>query len=286
MPIELHGHRGARGLWPENTIPGFEAALRLGVTAIEMDVAMTADGVAILSHDPVLDPDLTRGPDGRWDVPPGTLIRDLTEADLAGYDIGCIRPGSAQESRFPEQRAQGGVRFPRLADIVALDEQVMLAIELKTFPDHPDWTLSPEEMAERVLAILEDAGAVARSRIISFDWRSLRHLARIRPQVSLGYLTDTETVAAAGLWWDGPTPQDFGGSVPHAIAAEGGKVWGPDAEDLTEIEVATAHAVGLLVNPWTVNEPSEMARLLGWGVGALTTDYPNRAAKAIAALVA
>jgi glycerophosphoryl diester phosphodiesterase len=282
MPIELHGHRGARGLWPENTLPGFEAALRLGVTAIEMDVAMTADGVAILSHDPVLDPDLTRGPDGRWNLPPGLLIRDRSYADLARYDIGRIRPDSLQESRFPEQQGQDGVRFPSLADVVALDDRVMLAIELKTFPDHPDWTMPPEEMAEQVLAVLENAGAVARSRIISFDWRSLRHLARIRPELSRGYLTDAETVAAAALWWDGPTPQDFGGSVPRAVAAEGGNVWGPDMAGLTEAEVAAAHAAGLLVNPWTVNEPADMARLLGWGVGALTTDYPDCAAKAIA----
>ena len=281
MPIELHGHRGARGLWPENTLPGFEAALRLGVTAIEMDIAVTADGVAVLSHDPILDPDLTRGPDGGWTVPPGVLIRDLSYADLARYDIGRIRPGSDQESRFPEQRGQDGVRFPRLADVVALDDRIMLAIELKTFPDHPDWTLPPDEMAERVLAALESARAVSRTRIISFDWRSLRHLARIRPDLSRGYLTDAETIAAAALWWDGPTPQDFGGSVPRAVAAEGGSVWGPDVACLTEADVAAAQAAGLLINPWTVNEPADMARLLGWGVGALTTDYPDRAAKAI-----
>jgi glycerophosphoryl diester phosphodiesterase len=225
-PLELHGHRGARGLWPENTVAGFVGALALGVTAIEMDVAVAADGVVVLSHDPVL-------PDG--------------------------------------------ASLPRLDEVVCLEPQALLAIELKTFPDHPEWSVAPEVMADAVLAVLDRAGATTRARIISFDWRGLRYLRRIRPELSLGYLTDAETVAAARLWWDGASPEDFGGSVPRAVAAEGGTVWGPDVATLTPAEVEEAAGLGLLVNPWTVNEPAEMARLIGWGVGALTTDYPDRA---------
>ncbi len=123
--------------------------------------------------------------------------------------------------------------MPRLAEVAALDPAVRLAVELKTFPDHPDWTVPPEDMADAVLAVLERAGALSRTRIISFDWRALRYLARQRPGLSLGYLTDAETVASARLWWDGPSPEDFGGSVPRAVAAEGGRVWGPDCETLT-----------------------------------------------------
>jgi glycerophosphoryl diester phosphodiesterase len=181
-----------------------------------MDVAVTADGIVVLSHDPIL--------------PSGALLRDLD-----------------------------GVPLPRLDEVVRLEPQAMLAIELKTFPDHPEWTVAPEAMADAVLAVLDRAGATARARI------------------SLGYLTDADTVAAARLWWDGPSPEDFGGSVPRAVAAEGGTIWGPDFTTLTRSEVEAAAALGLLVNPWTVNEPKDMARLIGWGVGALTTDYPDRA---------
>ena len=276
-PFELHGHRGARGLWPENTLPGFKGALALGVSAIEMDVALTADGVVVLSHDPILDPSLTRGPAGGWIEPPGPLLLDIDDAMLRGFDVGRIRPGTPQAAAFPAQQALDGVGLPRLAAVVALEPPVMLAIELKTFPDHPDWTVPPQAMADAVLAVLDAAGAAGRSRIISFDWRGLRYLRRIRPQLSLGYLTDAETTAAAALWWDGPSPADFGGSVPRAVAAEGGTVWGPDHATLTKPEVEEAVALGLLVNPWTVNEPEDMARLIGWGVGALTTDYPDRA---------
>jgi len=228
-------------LWPENSIPGFVGALALGVSAIEMDVAVTADGAVVLSHDPIL-------PSGAW-------LRTLHD-----------------------------VALPRLDEVVRLEPRAMLAIELKTFPDHPEWTVTPETMADAVLDVLDRAGATARARIISFDWRGLRYLRRIRPEVSLGYLTEAETVAAARLWWDGASPEDFGGSVPRAVAAEGGLVWGPDVATLTHSEVQEAVGLGLLVNPWTVNEPMEMARLIGWGVGALTTDYPDRAVAVTAEL--
>ena len=283
-PFELHGHRGARGLWPENTLPGFTGALALGVTAMEMDVALTADAVAVLNHDPVLDPALTRGPDGAWVEPPGPGLRELAYAELLAFDLGRIRPGSAQAAAFPEQRALDGVPIPRLEDVVRLEPQAMLAIELKTFPDHPGWTVTPEAMADAVLAVLDRAGATARARIISFDWRGLRYLRRIRPGLSLGFLTDAGSVASARLWWDGPSPGDFGGSVPRAVAAEGGTVWGPDFTALTQAEVAEAAALGVLVNPWTVNNSDDMARLIGWGVGALTTDYPDRAMAVMAKL--
>lgn len=276
--LELHGHRGARGLWPENTRPAFEGALALGVSAIEMDVALTRDGVALLSHDPILDPDLTRGPDGAWIMPPGGLIRDLTAAELAAFDVGRIRPGSAQAAAFPEQRGMDGIRLPRLDEIVALaPPEVLLAVELKTFPDHPERTVPPEAMADAVLAVLEEAGALGRTRIIAFDFRVLAYLHRVWPDLDLGYLTDAETEAADRLWWNGASAADHGGSVPRLVAALGGRVWGPDAATLTQAQVDEAHALGLLVNPWTVNDPAEMARLIGWGVGALTTDYPDRA---------
>jgi glycerophosphoryl diester phosphodiesterase len=275
-PFELHGHRGARGLWPENTIPGFVGALALGVTAIEMDVALTADGVVVLSHDPILDPSRTRGPDGRWLEPPAPWLRALDYAEVSGFDVGRIRPGAARVSAFPLQRGMDHVPLPRLDEVVILEPHLMLAIELKTFPDHPEWTVAPEVMADAVLAVLDAADATGRARIISFDWRGLRYLQRIRPDLSLGYLTEAKTVAAARLWWDGPAPEDFGGSVPRVVAAEGGTVWGPDVATLTRPEVEEALSLGLLINPWTVNEPADMARLIGWGVGAITTDYPDR----------
>ena len=281
--IELHGHRGARGLWPENTLAGFRGAIALGVDAIEMDVAVTADDVVVVSHDPALNPDITRGPDGVFLSATGPLIRHLREKDLAKYDVGRLRPGTAYAARYPAQQPQDGARIPTLAEVLALDPAAGLSIELKTSPDHPDWTVPPEAMADLVLDELERAGALPRTRLISFDWRTLRAAHRRCPAMKLTFLTEADTVAAAPLWWGGSSPADFGGSVPRAIAAEAGaaKAWGPFHGDLTEASVAEAHALGLQVMPWTVNEAADMARLLGWGVDGLTTDRPDRARAAL-----
>ena len=102
--IDLQGHRGARGLFPENTLAGFKAALAIGVDSFELDVAVTADGVPVVSHDAALNPDLARGPDGAWLDTPGPLIRSLRLAELAAYDVGRIRTGSAYAAQFATRR--------------------------------------------------------------------------------------------------------------------------------------------------------------------------------------
>lgn len=101
MTFELQGHRGARGLFAENTLAGFAATLALGVDAIELDVAVTADGVPVVFHDVALSPDLARGPDGAWLEGPGPLIHALSAAEVARYDVGRARPGGSVARGFP-----------------------------------------------------------------------------------------------------------------------------------------------------------------------------------------
>jgi glycerophosphoryl diester phosphodiesterase len=280
--VALIGHRGARGLFPENTLEGFRAAAALGLHGIELDVAVTADGVAVVCHDPALNPALARGTDGTWIAHPGPLIRTLPEGALAAYDVGRLRPGSALAASFPDQRPIDGARVPRLEAALALPGLTFI-VELKTLPDHPAWTAPAAEMAEAALAAAERAGALGRVTFESFDWRGPRHLRRQRPDLQLAWLTRPETVAAAALWWDGPRPEDFAGSIPRAVAAEGGQVWAPEHRDLTAEQIAEAHGLGLVVFAWTVNRPEEMARLIGWGVDGLITDRPDRARAVMAA---
>ncbi|HSU05629.1 MAG TPA: glycerophosphodiester phosphodiesterase family protein [Acetobacteraceae bacterium] len=270
----LIGHRGARGLFPENTIEGIAAALMLGVDGVEFDVAITADGVPVLSHDPGLNPDLVRGSDGAWLTAQGPLIRSLTVAQLAAYDFGRARPGGAVALANPQQQPRDGARIPALAQVLGQIDTHFI-IEMKTLPDHPDWTVPAAEMAERVAAVVDRRGAAARVTIESFDWRGPRHLRRTRPDLRFAWLTRAETTAAAKLWWDGPVPADFGDSVPRAVAAEGGPVWAPEHVDLTPDLVTEAHELGLLVLPWTVNRADDMARLIGWGVDGLISDRPD-----------
>src|ERR1700733_14737488 len=109
-PIDIQGHRGARALFPENTLEGFLAASALGVEAFELDVGMTADGVVVVSHDPALNPDITRDASGAWLTGRGPTIRSLTHAALCDFDVGRIRPGSRTSLLFPGQVPHDGAR--------------------------------------------------------------------------------------------------------------------------------------------------------------------------------
>ncbi len=278
------GHRGARGLWPENTLSAFSGALGLGVDALELDVALTADGLVVVSHDPAPNPDHTRDAAGAWLNGPGPLIRSLNAAELAKYDVGRLRPGTPYAALFPDQSPRDGERIPSLAEVLRLGDRTGFVIELKTFPADPGRSASGPDLAEAVVAAADAAGVTPRISVEGFDWRGPRHLRRIRPDVRLAWLTSTATVRDARVWWDGPVPADFGGSVPRAVAAEGGPVWAPGHTGLTQDQLDEAHSLGLAVIPWTVNESKDMARLIGWGVDGIVTDRPDRARQVIAAL--
>jgi glycerophosphoryl diester phosphodiesterase len=281
--IQLQGHRGARGLFPENTLDGFAGTLAIGVDVLEMDVGLTADGQVVVTHDPSLNPDITRTLRGEWLAASGPMIGAVTREALLAYDVGRIRPGSAYAGSFPDQAPRDGARIPGLAEVIGLDPEVRFDIELKTFPLHPEWTVSPGEMADAVLAVLDATGTVARATVQSFDWRGLRHLRARRPDVTLSWLTRRSTGADTRRWWDGPDPSDYAGSVPRAVAAEGGPIWAPEHGDLTAELVAEAHDLGLQVVPWTVNLPDDMRRVIGFGVDGLISDRPDLARRVLQA---
>lgn len=289
MGFDLQGHRGARGLAPENTLEGFARALEIGVSTLEMDVAVTADGVVVVSHDPSLNPDITRGPDGRFIDGHGPPIRSLTLEELRRYDVGRIRPGSRYAALYPDQVPADGARIPTLAEVIALTRRrgaghVRFNIETKVFPDRPEFTVPPDEMAERLAAVLDQEGVGDRAIVQSFDWRTLAWFRANRPAIATAWLTSAhggaDTVAPrAGRpspWLGGHDPAAHGGSIPRTVHAAGGRLWSPDHRSLTEAEVAEARALGLRVIPWTANDPAVMERLIAWGVDGVITDYPDR----------
>jgi glycerophosphoryl diester phosphodiesterase len=272
--VDIQGHRGARALFPENTLAGFLAAAELGVTAFELDVGMTSDGVVVVAHDPVLNPDIARDPSGTWLIGTTPAIRSLTFAQLQRYDVGRLRPGSRAAALFPDQQPNDGARIPTLAAVLAALPTTRFTIEVKTDPAHPDRTASAPALADATLAVIDQANAAGRIMLEAFDWRVQRHVRQRRPDIRLAWLTRPETVRAATLWWDMPLPTT---SVPTVIAAEGGPVWAPDHTTLTRAEIDEAHAQGLVVLPWTVNQPDDMRRLIGWGVDGLISDRPDLA---------
>lgn len=277
--FDIQGHRGARGLFPENTLEGFLAAAALGVGAFELDVGMTADGVAVVVHDPLLNPEIVRGPGGLWLTEPGPAVWSLTLAELQTYDVGRLRPGSRAAGLFADQRPHDGARIPTLAAVLNALPHARFTIEIKTDPAHQAWTATPMALAEATLTAIDEAKAIDRVLVEAFDWRVQRHIRRIRPDVRLAWLTRPETVLNAALWWDGAEPLP---SVPAAVAAQGGPVWAPDYANLTRDQVLEAHALGLSVLPWTVNQPADMRRLMDWGVDGLISDRPDLALSLLA----
>jgi glycerophosphoryl diester phosphodiesterase len=267
--MDIQGHRGARALFPENTLQGFIAAAALGITAFELDVGMTADGVVVVHHDLALNPDLTRDAAGAWLNRRGPLIRSLSFADLQCYDVGRLRPGSPTALQFPDQRPHDGARIPTLAAVLAALPNARFTIEVKTDPTHPDWTVPPDILADAALSVIDAAKATERIVVESFDWRVPRHLHQTRPEIRLAWLTHPNTHSA--VWWAAQP----GKSVPASVAAEGGPIWAPDYQSLTEAQISEAHALGLSVLPWTVNRPADMRRLRDWGADGLISDRPD-----------
>jgi glycerophosphoryl diester phosphodiesterase len=296
--FDLQGHRGARGLAPENTLPAFERALAIGVTTLELDVGVTRDGVVVVAHDPTLNPDLTRGPDGQWLAARGPAMLSLTYDELARYDVGRPKPGSAYVGRYPALVPVDGTRIPRLSEVFDLaqrsgNRRVRFNIETKISPRAPAETLAPEPFARALVAEIRRAGMQARSTIQSFDWRTLQVVQREAPEIATVYLTaqqrfldnvcsgpkaGTAAIAVADCgdspWTAGFQLRDHG-SVPKLVAAAGGRIWSPAYQDLDAARLAEAHALGLRVVVWTVNDPAQIRRMLDMGVDGIISDRPD-----------
>jgi len=285
--FDLEGHRGARGLAPENTLPAFAVALSLGVSTLELDTAITKDGVVVVCHDARLNPDITRGPDGRWLNPPTRAVRELTLDQLGRYDVGRIKPGSEYSYRYPDQKRLDGVRMPTLAQVFQLarsagNSEVRFNVEIKTSPEKPEDALAPEEFAKELLALIEREGMSPRVIIQSFDWRALKAVQALAPKIPTSYLSvqqrfqDNIAAGTSGgsAWTAGVQFKDHG-SIPKMVKAAGGAIWSPYVPELSAELVKEAHALGLQVIPWTVNKTEDMARLIDWGVDGLITDRPD-----------
>jgi glycerophosphoryl diester phosphodiesterase len=287
--FDLQGHRGARGLAPENTLAAFDVALGIGVTTLELDIAMTRDGVLVVSHDRRLNPDHTRGPDGKFLDAEGPAIRALTLAEVQRYDVGRLKPGTSYAADFPQQRPVDGARIPLLADVFVLAAErqahhVRFNIETKLTPSSGGETPDPETFAAALAKAIRDAGLVGRATIQSFDWRTLAAMKRIAPEIERVCLTvEAITLDTIRRGEPGPLPwtagldiDDFGGSVPRLVAAADCQTWSPLHRNAKPGDIAAAKALGLKVIPWTVNERADMERLIALGVDGLITDYPDR----------
>ena len=287
--FDLQGHRGARGLAPENTLAAFSKALAIGVTTLELDVGVTADGIMVVAHDRYLNPDVIRDAQGQYLFARGPTIMSLTFAELQRFDAGRIKPESSYAKAFPQQQAVDGERIPTLRALFDLVEKrgardVRFNIETKISPIAASETLPPEPFVRALIAEIRKAGLSRRATIQSFDWRTLQIAQQEAPEIVTVYLTsqqgagDTVQLGKPGAspWLAGFDVDDYGGSLPKLVKEVGGTVWSPNFRDVTEALVREAQSLGLKIVPWTVNDEADWSRLLDWKVDGLITDYPDR----------
>ena len=290
IAFDLQGHRGARGVAPENTLAAFRQALATGVTTLELDVGMTRDGHLVVMHDQRLNPDLTRDDGGGWIAAPGPAVNSLTLAELQRHDVGRLRPGTRYAQTFPDQQPVDAERVPThdaLFEMVRATghAQVRFNVETKISPLTPELAPAPEDFARRLLDVVQRHRMDERVTVQSFDWRTLRAVQRLAPALPIAALTarlPSIDNLSDGRWTAGLRLQDHGGSVPRLVQALGALTWSPFHGELTEALLAEAHALGLKVVPWTVNDPAQIDRLMAWGVDGLISDHPARVRAAMA----
>lgn len=246
--ILVHGHRGARAIYPENTIPAFEYAIKIGADFLEMDVAVTKDNVLVISHDPHINPEICKGPH------PGVAIHELTLAQLREYDCGALK-----NPHFPKQQPVPGTRIPTLDEVLSLSSgnSVQFNIETKSFPDHPELTPAPDVFARMLLDVIRKHKLESRAIVQSFDFRTLLATKRLAPNIRLSAL------------WEG----DARPFVDIAREAEAGII-SPLFKLVTPTQVKAAHAAKIEVVPWTADTPADWQMLVDAGVDAIITDDP------------
>ena len=246
--VLVHGHRGARAVLPENTLPAFEYAISAGVDVLELDLAVTKDNVLVASHDPTINGAICEG--GPAHVP----IRQLTLAELRRYDC-----GAKKNPDYLKQKPVPGTRIPTLDEVFALAKRGTFDfnVETKIFRDKPELTPSPEEFARLVLDAVRRHKLERRVILQSFDFRTLHAMKKLAPDIRLAAL------------YEG-SPKDF-----VAIAREAGaQIISPRYTLVTKEQVDRAHKAGLQVVPWTANKQADWEKLVDAGVDAVISDDP------------
>lgn len=266
--FDVQGHRGARGVMPENTIPAFLYAIDAGVTTIEMDLAVTKDGQVVVSHEGWMSAAIALDSAGkpiREKDEKKHNIYKMNYKDVAKYDV-----GTKENERFPEQQ-KIKVSKPLLKDVIAAVEdhikghalyEVDYNLEIKSEPSsdgkfHP----KPQEFSDLVFNLVDQYLSWDRVVIQSFDFRVLRYWHEKHPEVRLAALVDNLNTIDENLKLLGFTPS----------------IYSPEYHLLSKEEIRYCHDKRMRVIPWTVNETKEMEELKAWGVDGLITDFPDMA---------
>lgn len=254
--VWVHGHRGSASSHPENTAISFEEGAKAGSELVELDVHLSADGIPVVFHDEMISNRVCRDLQGRK-LRRKLAVRKLTVEQLGLYDIGSVKP-----RKFPGWHHCPGERIQTLDTICAWaarqNPAVGLNIEIKMGGEPLKLRPDPDEFAEAVTASVKKHNLLGRVQLQSFYPQAVASLSRTAPQEKISLLVDR------GVKWI-PLAKKLGASVV-----------GPRFRLLDRKLIASCHAEGLAVVPWTVNKELHWKRLVEWGVDGLITDYPRK----------
>ncbi len=279
--ILVHAHRGGRAYRPENTLASFDYGIKVGADVLELDLAVTKDNVLVVSHSPFLtqpeldDPHVKAALAGErhCDGPPlapGTPIRALTLAQLKQYDC-----GAHTLAAFPHQVAVPGTKIPTFDEVLELARKgnfefggIQFNVETKIFPNHPELTPSPEEFVRMINEVVVRHRLEPRVILQSFDFRTLHAMRALNPKIRLSALFGASRYDA--MMGINEPDKSFAGIAKQS----GAEILSPDQSLVTPEEVAWAHAHGVQVAPYTVNDEADWRRMADAKVDAIITDDP------------
>jgi len=258
--IDVQGHRGARAVLPENTLPAFEYALNLGVDTLELDMGVSKDGVVVISHDQEINPVICQSADGRK-AAKGLLIHSLTLAEIKAFDCGTKR-----NPKFPKQTPRPGAQIPTLEEVFKLvanssasgAKSVRFNIETKSKQRRPSAQPVPADFVRLVLEVVKKYDLEKRVTLQSFDHRTLLEAKKQAPELELAVLFEKK-------------PKDWVAATQAAKA----DIVSPNHKHIDSQAVSNIHAAGLRVIPWTANRPKQWQRLLEMQVDGIITDDPE-----------
>jgi len=273
--VDIQGHRGARGLAPENTIISFKRALSAGVSTLELDVVINGDGDVIVSHEPFFNHEISTGPDSMEITEENERehnVYQLSQAEIESYDVGL-----KAHPRFPRQKKIAATK-PLLADMVRQSEAYaklegraapLYNIEIKRTPEgdgvyHPDY----KTFTDKVIHTIDSLGIANRTTVQCFDVETLQYAHSQYPNSKLVYLIANKNSLEQNLELLGFDPA----------------VYSPYYELVTEELVRDCHARDIKVIPWTVNKPEDVEQLISYGVDGIISDYPDMAIEILASM--
>ncbi len=266
--IDWQGHRGCRGLYPENTIQAMLKAIDLGVSTLELDVVITKDKQVILSHEPFMSAEISTNPEGKYITAAQEKSYNIYQLDYAAvhtWDVG-LKP----HPRFPQQE-KTPAKKPLLADVIDAVEAytrmhnippVQYNIETKSDPEGDDnFHPKPAEFVNLVLAVIQRKGIAPRTIIQSFDVRTIQLVHKQYPQLKTAFLVENTSAKKLN------TQLKTLGFVPT--------IFSPAYQFVDQKLVKSCHRKGMQVIVWTVNTLPEMQKMLKLGVDGIISDYPN-----------